>query len=192
METNTISMYETVIDRNNKKHKVFSVRFKDLQIVTSFTEKYNPDFLTMYLLAPVSEDGEVARDKDGNIDYNNGFKDDLLEIIECALDYRESREQIEEWLDMAIAKEIINTFLGMSQFKKKSDVKEKTEWRNLFASIVQNTSMTMEDIGNLRINQMEDLLEGMNENAEALEREMKGEVKPLEGDAAIRKLMGGM
>ena len=76
--------------------------------------------------------------------------------------------------------------------KKKSDVKEKTEWRNLFASIVQNTSMTMEDIGNLRINQMEDLLEGMNENAEALEREMKGEVKPLEGDAAIRKLMGGM
>lgn len=192
METNTISMYETVIDRNNKKHKVFSVRFKDLQIVTSFTEKYNPDFLTMYLLAPVSEDGEVARDKDGNIDYNNGFKDDLLEIIECALDYRESREQIEEWLDMAIAKEIINTFLGMSQFKKKSDVKEKTEWRNLFASIVQNTSMTMEDIGNLRINQMEDLLEGMNENAEALEREMKGEVKPLEGDAAIRKLLGGM
>ena len=93
---------------------------------------------------------------------------------------------------MAIAKEIINTFLGLSQFKKKSDVKEKTEWRNLFASIVQNTSMTMEDIGNLRINQMEDLLEGMNENAEALEREMKGEVKPLEGDAAIRKLMGGM
>ena len=58
--------------------------------------------------------------------------------------------------------------------------------------MVQNTSMTMEDIGNLRINQMEDLLEGMNENAEALEREMKGEVKPLEGDAAIRKLMGGM
>ena len=52
--------------------------------------------------------------------------------------------------------------------------------------------MTMEDIGTLRINQMEDLLEGMNENAEALEREMKGEVKPLEGDAAIRKLMGGM
>ena len=192
METNTISMYETVIDRNNKKHKVFSVRFKDLQIVTSFTEKYNPDFLTMYLLAPVSEDGEVVKDKDGNIDYNNGFKDDLLEIIECALDHRESREQIEEWLDMAIAKEIINPFLGLSQFKKKSDVKEKTEWRNLFASIVQNTSMTMEDIGNLRINQMEDLLEGMNENAEALEREMKGEVKPLEGDAAIRKLMGGM
>lgn len=75
---------------------------------------------------------------------------------------------------------------------KKSDVKEKTEWRNLFASIVQNTSMTMEDIGNLRINQLEDLLEGMNENAEAMEREMKGEKKPLEGDDAIHALLGGL
>ena len=76
--------------------------------------------MTIYVLDHVSEDGEILKDKDGNIDYNNGFKDDLLEIIECALDYRESREQIEEWLDMAIAKEIINTFLGLSQFKKKA------------------------------------------------------------------------
>ncbi len=119
MENNTISMYETVVDRNNKKHKVFSVRFKDMQIVTSFTEHYDPRFLSMYMLAPVVEDGEVVKDKDGKIDYNNGFHDDLLEIIECALDYRESREQIEEWLDMALAKEIIEKFLGMSQFKKK-------------------------------------------------------------------------
>lgn len=119
METNSISMYETVIDRNNKKHKVFSVRFKDMQIVTSFTEKYNPDFLSMYLFAPVMEDGEVVKDREGKTDYNNGFEDDLMEIIECALDYRESREQIYEWLDMKLAKEIIDKFLGMSQFKKK-------------------------------------------------------------------------
>ncbi len=119
MENNTISMYETVTDRYNKKHKVFSVRFKDMQIVTSFTEKYNPEFLTMYMLSPVVEDGEIVKDKDGKADYNNGFRDDLMEIIECALDYREKREDIEEWLDMNIAREIINIFLGMSQFKKK-------------------------------------------------------------------------
>lgn len=119
METNTISMYETVVDRYNKKHKVYSVRFKDMQIVTSFTEKYNPEYLTVYLLAPTIEDGEVVRDKDGNISYDNGFHDELLEIIECALDYRESKEEIEEWLDMKIAKEILEIFLGMSQFKKK-------------------------------------------------------------------------
>lgn len=63
MEQNTISMYETVVDRYNKRHKVFSVRFKDMQIVTSFTEKYNPEFLSMYMFAPVMEDDEVVKDK---------------------------------------------------------------------------------------------------------------------------------
>ena len=74
--------------------------------------------------------------------------------------------------------------------QKKSDVKESTEWRNLFASIVQNTSMTMEDIGNLRINQLEDLLEGMSENAEELDRKINGKNKPLTGDAALKALSG--
>lgn len=120
MEQNTISLYEVIKDRNNKKHKIYSVRFKDLQTVISFTEKYSPDYFGSYLLAPVvDEDGNVVRDKDGNIDYNNGFYDDLLEVIELALDGKESREQIDEWLDMAIAKEIVLTFLGLSQFKKK-------------------------------------------------------------------------
>ena len=52
--------------------------------------------------------------------------------------------------------------------------------------------MTMEDIGNLRINQLEDLLEGMNENAEELKREMNGKGKTgrtLTGDEAIAALM---
>ena len=50
--------------------------------------------------------------------------------------------------------------------------------------------MTMEDIGNLRVNQMEDLLEGMSENAKRMEEEMNGTKRPLEGDDALRALMG--
>ncbi len=117
---NTIAMYETVTDRYNKKHKVYSVRFKDLQTVTSFTEKYNPDYFGEYMLAPViNEDGNVDIDSEGNINYDNGFHDDLMEIVLLALDNRETREQVEEWLDLVIAREIILKFLGLSQFKKK-------------------------------------------------------------------------
>lgn len=117
---NTIAMYETVTDRHNKKHKVYSVRFKDLQTVTSFTEKYNPDYFGEYMLAPViNEDGNVDIDSEGNINYDNGFHDDLMEIVLLALDNRETREQVEEWLDLVIAREIILKFLGLSQFKKK-------------------------------------------------------------------------
>lgn len=51
----------------------------------------------------------------------------------------------------------------------------------------------MKDIADLRINEMEELLEGMNENAEEQDKLLgagKGEV--LEGDAAIHALMGGL
>lgn len=117
---NTIALYETVTDRHNKKHKVFSVRFKDLQTVTSFTEKYNPDCFGEYMLAPViDDDGNVEIDSEGNINYDNGFHDDLMEIVLLALDNRETREQVEEWLDLVLAREIIMKFLGLSQFKKK-------------------------------------------------------------------------
>ena len=74
--------------------------------------------------------------------------------------------------------------------EKKTDVKQKTEWRNLFASIVSNTSMTMKDIADLRINEFEELLEGMNENAEEMKRELNGDKPVLEGDSAIEALLG--
>ena len=191
MDENTISMYKTVKDRNGKKHKVFSVRFKDVQTVTSFTEKYSPEYFTQYLLAPVFDEEGVVKDKDGNIDYGNGFYEDLVEVILLALDNRETREQVDEWLDMTLAREIIYVFLDLSTMKKDTENDKKgASWDRLFASIVSNTSMTMEDIGNLRVNQLEGLLNGINENAEEMDREFKGEKKPLQGDDAIRALMG--
>lgn len=119
-EKNVVSLYETIRDRNGKKHRIYSVRFKDLQTVVEFTEKYNPDGFGYYAMAPVlDDDGEVMRNADGSINYDNGFLDDLYEIVELALDHKENRAQIEEWLDLAIAKEVIMVFLGLSQFKKK-------------------------------------------------------------------------
>ena len=120
MDSNVLSTYEVVVDRYGKKHKVFSVRFKDVKTVTKFTESYSFDMFPAYLLAPVlDEDGKPEVDKDGHIVYDNGFYDDLMEVIELALDGRETREQIDEWLDMATAQEIVDKFLGLSQFKKK-------------------------------------------------------------------------
>lgn len=117
---NSLSLYKTVQDRYGKKHKVFSVRFKDVQTITLFTSKYSIEYFPIYLLSPVlDDDGNLEKDKEGNYNYNNGFYDDLLEIIELALDGRETKKEISEWLDMNLAKEIVAEFLGMSQFKKK-------------------------------------------------------------------------
>lgn len=120
MDENVLSVYETVVDRYGKKHKVFSVRFKDVKTVTKFTESYSPELFPAYLLAPVlDEDGKPEVDKDGHIVYDNGFYDDLMEVIELALDGRETKDQIDAWLDMSTAQEIVEKFLGLSQFKKK-------------------------------------------------------------------------
>lgn len=116
---NVIGLYEVVRDRYGKKHKVYSAKLKDMQTVTHFTERYNPDSFGLYLFSPVvDEDGEIEHDAEGNINYDNGFREDLMEIIDLALDHRESHKQIEEWLDLDVARLIIITFLRVSQFKK--------------------------------------------------------------------------
>ena len=50
----------------------------------------------------------------------------------------------------------------------------------------------MHDIEDLRVNQMEELLLGLSENAEKEQAEINGESsgEVLEGDAAIRALLG--
>lgn len=117
---NFISLYEVVKDRYGKKHKIYSVRFKDVQTVMQFTEKYSTEFFSVYLLTPViDEEGNVEKNKDGSINTDNGFYDDLLDLIQLALDYKETKEEIEEWLDMNTAQMIVETFIGLSQFKKK-------------------------------------------------------------------------
>ena len=57
---------------------------------------------------------------------------------------------------------------------------------------MQNTSLTIRDIENLRVNEMEDLLEGINENSEELRKQYEGggKTEQLEGDDAIRALLG--
>lgn len=119
-DVNTIALYKTVKDRYGNKHRVYSVKLKDIQTVTEFTEKYDPDYFGMYFLSPVlDDDGEVERNADGNINYENGFVNDLVEIVMLALDGRETKEQVLEWIDLKVGREIVMIFLGLSSFKKK-------------------------------------------------------------------------
>lgn len=119
-EENVVAVYRTIKDRYGKKHKVFSARFKDIQTVTDFTTKYDPQSFALYAMAPVmDEDGEIETLPDGRINFDNGFADDVMEIVEIALDHRETREQINEWLDIETATQIVQLLLGLSTFKKK-------------------------------------------------------------------------
>lgn len=56
---------------------------------------------------------------------------------------------------------------------------------------MQNTSLNVHDIEELRINEMEDLLQGISENNEELNKKYgNGDKEQLEGDDAIHALLG--
>ena len=68
------------------------------------------------------DNGEPKQNENGQVMYmyqNDSFMNGIYEVIELALNYKETREQILEWLDFKLIEEIITIFLGLSQFKKK-------------------------------------------------------------------------
>ena len=98
-------------------------KLKDLNKLTEFTSKYNPMYLQVQMLDIWYEDnGEPKQNENGQVMYmyqNDSFMNGIYEVIELALNYKETREQILEWLDFKLIEEIITIFLGLSQFKKK-------------------------------------------------------------------------
>lgn len=114
--------YEIVKDRNGKKHKVYSALYKDRKTIAKFASTYNPeeDTLVFRMLVPkLDEEGIPMRDNSGNYIYDDEPVEELLEIIEMALDHKEPREEILEWLDLDTANRIILSYVKQSNFQKK-------------------------------------------------------------------------
>lgn len=119
-ETTEFYGYEVIKDRRGKKHRIYSAMTKDAPILARFLETYNPDALFLRLIQPkLDVDGIPERDADNNIVYDEEPVNELIEIISLALDGKETKEQINQWLDIDIANEILFRFARMSQLKKK-------------------------------------------------------------------------
>lgn len=120
--------YEVVKDRSGKKHKVYSVMIKDRMVLSRFLETYNPDTLFLRLMQPKLDIDDIPeRDADNNIVYDDEPVNELVEIIALALDGKESTTQINQWLDLDIANEIIAVTTRLSQFKKKVTMEPKKQ-----------------------------------------------------------------
>ena len=118
-----LGYYETIKDRTGKMHRIYSCKLKDLCKLKEFTTKYNPIYLQIQALEPwLDEEGKPKLDKDNTpllMFQNPEFMDGIYEVVLMALDYKETKEEITEWLDFNLLIEIIQIFLGISQFKKK-------------------------------------------------------------------------
>lgn len=112
-----------VVDRYGREHKVYpaklvwkdeirrlTVRFNDAQIISNLLN-YEVDKDTG---KPIFEDDELV--------YNDQAFDALMDIIVFALDEKETKEQILQWIDVALVREIIEVFYDISNLKKNGKI----------------------------------------------------------------------
>lgn len=126
---NIYTLCEVIYDRRGKKHKIYPCPILHLDTVTKFLAKTNYDFIfANFLVSDMDETNTVMRDEvTGEYIRGHKFLDELLDVVEIALDFKESREDITQWLDISMAKEIVETLIGMSQLKKKTEETEQAE-----------------------------------------------------------------
>ena len=119
--SNLYTMYEYVYDYEGKKHKVYPCPIKYVDEVINILSKTNLDYIFFNFMKPAEEpDGTVIRDDEGRIVYSDIPKDELFTLIEVALRFEETREEIAEWLDLGLAEEIVEELIYMGQLKKKN------------------------------------------------------------------------
>ena len=124
--TNVYTLCEKIKDFNGKTHTVYPCPIRNIEEVSSFLAKVNPDFIfSAFMIAETDDEGVIIRDDDGSMVYGRSAVNELLDVVEIALRHKETREQIEEWLDICLAQEIIEALIGMSQVKKKEAALKK-------------------------------------------------------------------
>lgn len=119
-QTNVYTLCEKIKDFNGRTHVVYPCPIRNIEDVSSFLAKVNPDYVFgAFMIAETDNEGVVIRNDDGKLIYGRTAVNELLDIVEIALRHKETREQIKEWLDVCLAQEIIEAFIGLSQVKKK-------------------------------------------------------------------------
>ena len=94
----------------------------------------------------------------------------MLDILVLAFDEKYKREQIEEFLDLALARQVFTVFYDISSLKKKIwRRRRRNRMESAVRSIIQNTSMTMRDVMELSIPQLEYVLAGCKKNNEEMQ-----------------------
>lgn len=126
MEKNVYTNAVIVLDAEGKKHRVYPAPILKVSEVAAFVATVNVDFLfSMFLVPDVDVDGSILRDDEsGKVVYGKAAMEEALDIVEIALRWKESREDISKWLDVCTLQQILLALIGLSQIE---ETKKKVE-----------------------------------------------------------------
>lgn len=109
---------EYVVDDNGKRHFVFPMKLKDRRRVEKLFGKVNDEYPILNMpMQALDKNGIPMVDDDGEPVMNEEPYEAMMELLELAL--HESRESMEEWIDIGMVAGILDGFRDMSGLKKK-------------------------------------------------------------------------
>ena len=111
-----------VVTTEGKKIQIYPMKLRHKDKICRFMEKFNSTFIFLNFMSPELDDEfTVKRDENGDVVFSNKEYEILKEVISMA-----TRIPVEELdsedgydLDIADVRKIIETYLDVSQLKKK-------------------------------------------------------------------------
>ena len=120
-----LSKLEFILDESGKKHYVYPMKLKDLYEVQELFSKINDEFVILNL--PTEETND-----DGEVILNTEKYDVMWELLELAL--HDTKDNIEQWIDLLQVSEVLAMYRNVSQLKKKLNQME-SEITNLTGTL---------------------------------------------------------
>lgn len=178
--------FEVIEDRNGNEHFIYAAMLDWKDKIRYFMKKLDhPDILAYDILKPkVNHDGSISRT------YSDEGYEAILEMIYLAVNKKETKEEIRRWLDLRTARQIIDVFLDVSHYKRtgSSEQEQEPEWNRLIAFLIQETSLTLQDIKQMSIPEIEATIEGINKNNK--QQETKEQLTGVDAIQALQKMKG--
>lgn len=156
---------------DGKYIQIHPAKIGDLEKVAERLSKFNPDYGVKNF---INIDGTINRET----------YESMIEFAKYAT--KQSEEDILVWLNAENLRVLTNYFKEISQYKTDANNKGNSiEWDILFASMLENTSLNMNDILSLTVSQLEYILGGFTKKNKKAEN---NDSNVLTGKAAIEAL----
>lgn len=156
---------------DGKYIRIHPVKIGDLEMAALMLNQFNTDYGIKNF---INFDGTA----------NSETYESMMEFVKYAT--KQYEEDILEWLNVENLRVLTNYFKEISQYKTDANNKgNPIEWDILFASMLENTSLNMDDILSLTVSQLEYILEGFTKKNQRVE---DNDSNVLTGTAAIEAL----
>lgn len=106
-----------VMCRDGKEREICPMLLKDWRKVRHFSVKFNVNSTILNIITP-AENFDPSKSTEDNMFSDVAFNS-MMEILVLAFGEKYTAEEIESWLDVTQVPEILETFYGISNLKKK-------------------------------------------------------------------------